>query len=52
VRFNVGSVIDFNDQNHILLSAGRSFNNDTQFQYYIGYQYTISKEDKSFRKNF
>ena len=52
VRFNIGSVIDFNSQNHLLFSAGRSFNNDTQFQCYIGYQYTISKEDKTFSKKF
>jgi hypothetical protein len=50
VRFNVGTVIDLNAQNHLLFSAGRSFNNNTSFQCYIGYQYTISKEDKKFSK--
>lgn len=52
VRFNIGTVIDLNDQNHLLFSAGRSLNNDTQFQCYIGYQFTISKEDKKFSTKF
>jgi len=43
-RFNIGSVIDVNDRNHILLSAGRSFTNNTTFQCYIGYLFTISKK--------
>ncbi len=42
-RFNIGSVIDVNSQNHILISAGRSFNNNTLFQCYVGYLFTISK---------
>jgi len=49
-RFNIGSVIDLNDQNHLLFSAGRSFNNDTSFQCYVGYLFTIYKEDKTFSK--
>jgi hypothetical protein len=45
VRFNIGSVIDVNDQNHILLSAGRSFtNNNISLQCYVGYLFTISKK--------
>jgi hypothetical protein len=42
-RFNFGSIIDLNDNNHILLSAGRSFNGSTVFQMYVGYLFTISK---------
>jgi len=43
-RFNIGSVIDVNSQNHILISIGRSFNNSTMLQCYIGYLFTISKK--------
>ena len=49
-RFNIGCVVDLNDQNHLLFSAGRSFNNDTSFQCYVGYLFTISKEEKTFSK--
>jgi hypothetical protein len=52
VRFNIGSVIDLNSQNHLLLSAGRSFNNDTSFQCYVGYLFTISSDNKTFSKQF
>ena len=47
-RFNFGSVIDINPQNHILISAGRSFNNSTLFQCYVGYLFTISKKASAF----
>jgi hypothetical protein len=40
-RFRIGSVIDFNDHNHLLLSAGRSIIGNTNFQWYLGYQFTI-----------
>ena len=41
-RFNIGSVIDVNSQNHLLVSVGRSFNNNTMLQCYVGYLFTIS----------
>jgi hypothetical protein len=48
-RFNIGSVIDVNSQNHLLVSVGRSFNNNTLFQCYVGYLFTISKKSSTVR---
>lgn len=42
-RFNIGSVIDLNSHNHILISVGRSFTNNTLLQCYVGYLFTIDK---------
>lgn len=39
--FNVGTVIDFSDQHHLLLSAGRSISGPINFQFYIAYQFTF-----------
>jgi len=39
--FNIGTVIDFSEQHHLLLSAGRSIDGPTQFQCYIAYQFTF-----------
>ena len=39
--FNLGTVIDFSDQHHLLLSAGRSIDGPTQFQVYVAYQLTL-----------
>ena len=41
LRFRLGSVIDFNDEDHLLLSVGRSIAGNTNLQWYIGYQLTI-----------
>lgn len=46
-RFNIGSVIDVNSQNHLLFSVGRSFNNNTLLQCYVGYLFTISKSSST-----
>jgi hypothetical protein len=43
--FNVGTVIDFNDHQHLLFSVGRSFEREIEFQCYIAYQFTF---DNSF----
>jgi len=43
-RFNIGSVIDLNSQNHLLISVGRSFNNNILLQCYVGYLFTISNK--------
>ena len=43
-RFNIGSIIDVNSKNHLLISAGRSFNDNTSFQCYVGYLFTISSK--------
>jgi hypothetical protein len=42
--FNLGTVIDFSDQHHILFSAGRSLDGPTDFQTYIAYQFTCGPE--------
>jgi hypothetical protein len=36
--FNLGTVVDFSDEHHILFSAGRSLDGPTDFQTYIAYQ--------------
>jgi hypothetical protein len=41
--FNVGAIYDFNEHNHLLLSAGRGFqnaDNTNVFSWYLGYQIT------------
>jgi len=42
--FNFGSIIDLTENSHIVFSAGRSINGGTQFQAYVGYLFTFSKE--------
>jgi hypothetical protein len=39
--FNVGTVIDFNDHQHLLFSVGRSIDGPVDFQCYIAYQFTF-----------
>ena len=39
--FNLGTVIDFSEQQHLLFSAGRSIDGPTEFQTYIAYQLTF-----------
>ena len=39
--FNLGTVIDFNEHHHLLLSAGRSIHGPVDFQCYIAYQFTF-----------
>lgn len=41
LRFNVGLVLDLTEQDHLLLSAGRSIAGDTLFQGYLSYQLTF-----------
>jgi len=43
--FNIGTVIDFTYNHHLLLSAGRSIDGPVDFQCYIAYQFTF---DNSF----
>ncbi len=40
--FNLGAVIDLNDQNHLLISAGQSIDGPIGFQCYVAYQYTFA----------
>jgi hypothetical protein len=42
--FNLGTVIDFSDNHHLLFSAGRSIDGPTEFQAYIAYQLTFGPE--------
>jgi hypothetical protein len=42
-RVNLGAVIDLSQTSHLLFSAGSSFNGDTKFQCYLGYQLTFGK---------
>jgi Putative MetA-pathway of phenol degradation len=41
IQFNLGTVIDFSDAHHLLLSAGPSFGTSTEAQAYLAYQLTI-----------
>jgi hypothetical protein len=40
-EFNVGAVLDLNDEHHLLLSVGRSIDGPASFQCYLAYQFTF-----------
>jgi outer membrane putative beta-barrel porin/alpha-amylase len=42
--FNIGTVIDFTENQHLLFSAGRSIDGPTDFQVYVAYQFTFGPE--------
>jgi hypothetical protein len=42
--FNLGTVIDFTEHQHLLFSAGRSIDGPTDFQVYVAYQFTFGSE--------
>ncbi len=42
-RFNVGLVIDFTQNHHLLLSAGRGIQGPTDFQGYLAYEFTFDR---------
>jgi hypothetical protein len=42
--FNVGTVIDFSEHEHLLFSAGRAFYGPIHFQCYLAWQWTFSTE--------
>ena len=44
VAFNLGTVIDFSEHQHLLFSAGRSIDGPTDFQAYIAWQFTFGPE--------
>jgi hypothetical protein len=53
--FNVGTIVNFTDEHHLLFSAGRDIHGQNRFSTYIAYQLTIGpreekKEDKSEKK--
>lgn len=41
-EFNVGGIINFDDLNHLLLSAGRDFSGPNNASFYLSYQLTFS----------
>ena len=42
--FNLGTVIDLTEHQHLLLSAGRSLDGPTDFQCYVAWQFTFGPE--------
>ncbi len=42
--FNIGTVIDFTEHQHLLFSVGRSIDGPTDFQCYVAYQFTFGPE--------
>lgn len=42
--FNLGTVIDFSEHQHLLFSVGRSFDGPIHFQSYIAWQWTFGPE--------
>jgi len=42
--FNLGTIIDFSEHQHLLFSAGRSIDGPTDFQLYIAWQFTFGPE--------
>jgi len=49
--FNLGAVIHFSNQHHLLFSAGRSIVGPTEFQVYAAYQLTLGPREMK-RTNF
>ena len=53
--FNLGTIVNFTDEHHLLFSTGRDIHGQNRFSAYIAYQLTIGpreekKEDKSEKK--
>jgi hypothetical protein len=46
IRFNLGGVIDFSDEHHLLVSAGRGFAGPNLLQGYLAYQATLGPHAK------
>jgi len=42
--FNIGTVLDFTEHQHLLLSVGRSIDGPTDFQCYLAWQFTFGPE--------
>lgn len=42
--FNLGTVVDFTEHQHLLFSAGRSIDGPTDFQCYVAWQFTFGPE--------
>ncbi|HYA92530.1 MAG TPA: transporter [Thermodesulfobacteriota bacterium] len=53
--FNVGTIVNFTDEHHLLFSTGRDIHGQNRFSVYVAYQLTIGpqeekKEEKSEKK--
>jgi hypothetical protein len=44
--FNVGTIFDFSERHHLLLSAGQTLQGPGSFQAYIAFQFTFGPEGK------
>lgn len=44
--FNSGAIVNLNEENHILFSAGRDLHGQNTFSMYIAYQWTFGPEEK------
>jgi hypothetical protein len=42
--FNIGAIININENHHILMSAGRDIDGPNRFSSYLAYQYTFGPE--------
>ena len=42
--FNLGTVMDFTEHQHLLFSAGRSLDGPADFQVYVAWQFTFGPE--------
>lgn len=43
-KFNVGAIYDFSDSHHLLISAGHTVQEASQFQTYLAFQFTFGPE--------
>jgi hypothetical protein len=44
--FNVGTIVNFTDEHHLLLSAGRDIHGQNRFSTYLGYQLTLGPHEE------
>lgn len=42
--FNIGTIMDFSEHQHLLFSTGRSMDGPTDFQVYVAWQFTFGPE--------
>ncbi len=43
---NIGGILNLNQENHILFSAGRDITGDNRFSAYLGYQWTFGPHEE------
>jgi hypothetical protein len=46
VGYNVGAMVNFTEDHHLLFSAGRDINGDNRFSAYIAYQFTFGPQEE------